>query len=354
MPEPVRVALVGYGRAGRTLHAPLIRATEGFELPVIASSRVNDIRADLPPATIIAPPRDAVAMPGIDLVVIATPHDTHASLARMALAAGKHVVVDKPIAASLDEARGLAASAAREGRLLSAFHNRRWDGDFMALREAVRGGMLGEVRHFESHFDRYRPRVAVRWREEAHPGSGVWWDLGPHLVDQALQLFGVPYWVLAVLARHRPEAQADDYAHVVLGYQGRTVVLHASMIAAANRPRFVVHGARGSWVKSGLDPQEVELARSVGVDAGAVPHESATWVDGATGVAVPVEIPRGDYRRYYVALLAALRHRQPNPVTPVEATAVVAVIEAAVRSSNTLRAQIPALTGDERLAFPGR
>jgi predicted dehydrogenase len=334
----VRVALVGYGRAGRRIHTPLIRSIADLDLAVVASSRGDAVRADLPNATIVAEPSQAWSRADVDLVVIATPNDTHAPLAAGALDAGKHVVVDKPLAVSAAEARSLEAVAARNGRLLTVFHNRRWDGDFLRLREIIASGTLGEISHFESHFDRFRPNVVDRWRERQGKGSGVWWDLGPHLVDQALQLFGRPDWIFGELAAHRPGGQTDDYAHVVLGYPHRSVILHASMLVAANRMRFIVHGERASWLKCGLDPQEFALARTMGVDLGTQAAESAAVVDGATGDETPDVVPRGDYRRFYEQIAAAVRGAGPVPVATTDAVAVTEIVEAAAQSS---RARTP-------------
>jgi predicted dehydrogenase len=337
-PRAVRVALVGYGRAGRTIHAPLIRSVSDLDLAVVVSSRGDAVRADLPDATIVAEPSQAWRRDDVDLVVIATPNATHASLAAAALEAGKPVVVDKPFAVSVDEATSLAKVAARTGRLLTVFQNRRWDGDFLALREIVGAGTLGEISHFESHFDRFRPQITDRWRDRRGAGSGVWADLGPHLVDQALQLFGRPEWVFGELAAHRPAAQTVDYAHVVLGYARRSVVLHCSTLVAANRPRFIVHGQRASWLTYGLDPQEFELARMVGVDLGAPPLQSAVTVDGTTGTEAASALPRGNYRRFYEQVAAAIRGEGPTPVTLADAIAITEVVEAAAQSS---RARTP-------------
>ena len=188
----IHVALIGYGFAGHTFHAPLIAATPGLRLSVVGSRDAGKVQADHPEVAVLADPFAAATDARADLVVIATPNDSHAPLARAALAAGKHVVVDKPFTLDLAQARGLAALAAQHGRLLSVFQNRRWDSDYLGIRQVIDDGLLGEVAHFESHIDRYRPQVRERWREQAGPGSGLWWDLGPHLVDQALHLFGLP------------------------------------------------------------------------------------------------------------------------------------------------------------------
>ena len=200
----IRVALIGYGYAGRTFHAPLIRATPGLELTAISSSRPDRVHADMPGVAVAASAEEICASASIELVVVATPNDTHAPIAAMALRAGKHVVVEKPFAPTLRESRELISLAGRERRMLAVFHNRRWDGDFVAVTNLLASGVLGEITHVESHFDRYRPIVRDRWRERRGVGAGLWYDLGPHLVDQALQLFGVPDRVIGNLAAQRP------------------------------------------------------------------------------------------------------------------------------------------------------
>jgi predicted dehydrogenase len=349
----IHVALIGYGYAGRTFHAPLIRATPGFELAAISSSRPERVHADLPGLPVVTEPEDTFALPSVELVVIATPNDTHVPIATSALTAGKHVVVEKPFAPTLEEARELALLAERHHRVLTVFQNRRWDGDFLAVTNLLARTALGDVAHFESHFDRYRPLVRDRWRERAGVGTGLWYDLGPHLVDQALQLFGLPDRVTASLAAQRAGAQADDWAHAILEYGGLRVVLHASVLAAAPLPRFVVHGQAGSWVKYGIDAQEGHLiaALTPGTPGPAADSEHAVLVDGASGAESETPIPRGDYRHFYMQLRDALRGVGSNPVPPAQSLAVMAVVETAIRSSAEGRALTPPLMEAEIRAF---
>jgi len=334
----IRVALIGYGYAGRVFHAPLLQSVPGLQLTLVGSSRPDEVRAALP-GVVVLPLEQALLQPDIDLVVIATPNDSHAPLARRALEAGKHVVIDKPFALDLAEAQGVAALATEQNRVLSVFHNRRWDSDFLAVREAIDGGLLGEVAHFESHIDRYRPQVRERWRESAVPGGGIWFDLGPHLVDQALQLFGQPCAVSAQLAQQRAGAQTVDWAHVLLDYGPRRVVLHASMLVAGGSPRFTVHGSRGSLVKVSADIQERQLlaGQLPGEADWGVDVEPARFYDGADGSVRELAVPRGRQQAYYEQLRDALLGRAANPVTPEEALAVMRVIEAAERSAEQQR-----------------
>ena len=331
MPDAFNVALVGFGFAGRGFHAPLIDACERLRLHTIVSTQAAAAAAW--PQARISDLDTVLADPSVDLLVVATPNDSHEPIARAALEAGKAVVVDKPFTLTVAEAEGLAALAARQDRLLSVFHNRRWDADFLAVRALIDSGRLGRVVRFESHFDRFRPEVRDRWREADVPGAGVWFDLGPHLIDQALQLFGTPHAVWCDLAVQRRGGRAHDYAHAVLRYERTRVVLHADMLSAAHDLRFAVHGERASFLKEGMDIQEAQLSsglRPGDADWGVDPRAGVV-VDGG-GVAEPFAGPPGDYRRYYDAIAAALAGEGPNPVTPAEGAAVMRVLEAGLRS----------------------
>ena len=342
----IGVALIGYGYAGRVFHAPLIRATPGLELAIISSSRPERVRADLPSIPVVSSPEEACALPSVDLVVIATPNDTHVPIATTALRAGKHVVVEKPLAPTLEGAREIAALAQSLDRVLAVFQNRRWDGDFLGLTELLRSRALGDVTHFESHFDRYRPLVRDRWRERAGVGSGVWYDLGPHLVDQVLQLFGLPDRVMATVAAQRAGAQSDDWAHVVLEYSRLRVILHTSMLVAAPLPRFIVHGTTASWIKYGLDSQERQLNSVFTPDAAAKVEdpERAVLVDGENGRETEMPVRRGDYSQFYLRLRDALQGTGSNPVPPQQALGVMAIVELAIHSSSAGRAlRLPAV-----------
>jgi predicted dehydrogenase len=334
----LNVALIGYGYAGRTLHAPLLAHTPGLRLAAIVSSKAEQVAAEWPEATRYADPEALFADKTIDLVVIATPNDSHVPLARQALQAGKHVVVDKPFTPTLAEARELEAVAQRCGKVLSVFQNRRWDADYLTLKAAIEAGTLGRVVHFESHYDRYRPKVLPRWREQPGAGSGLWYDLGPHLVDQALQLFGLPDTVFADLAAMREGALATDYFHVQLRYADKRVILHGANLVSGGVPRFTVHGTQSSYVKFGLDTQEADLKKGrlpggEGWGCDPLPGTLFTRGENDSECSRPVPNLDGEYRRYYEAIHAAIADGAANPVTPAEAIGVMAVIETAVASS---------------------
>lgn len=347
--KSINVALIGYGFVGKTFHAPLIQSVPGLNLKLVSSRDAEKVNRDLPDVTVVATPEEAIHHPDIDLVVIASPNATHAPLATLALKAGKHVVVDKPFTLDMREARDLIALAEEKQTLLSVFHNRRWDSDYLGIKAVIEQGMIGNVKHFESHIDRFRPEVRVRWREQNVPGSGLWFDLGPHIIDQALQLFGLPQSVQGNIATLRQGAEINDWAHVVLNYPQHKVILHCSMLAAGGVQRFTVHGDNASVVKATIDRQESQLL------AGIIPG-SAHWgedsddlvVYDASGQPQRHRTPKGDQRQYYIQIRDALNGKRSNPVPPVEALAVMAVLEAAVKSSDTGTTQTVSLTDSER------
>lgn len=358
MTEIIRVGLIGYGYAGKTFHAPLISSVPGLRLNAVASSDAAKVHADWPNVRVLADASALINASDIDLVVIAAPNHLHAPLARAALRAGKHVVVDKPFTLDLAEARELVAQAADDHRLLSVFHNRRWDSGFLAMRQAIEGGKVGRVTHFELHFDRFRPHVRERWREGSGPGAGLWYDLGPHLIDQALALFGLPERVQATLARQREGALSDDWVHAVLDYDnGLKVILHASVLVASGSPQLVVHGERGSLIKRGADIQESQLKAGLSPGApgwGLDPDPLLFFSgDGEPGSDQPqaLPVPAGCQQRYYIELRDAILGKAANPVPPVQALAVMAVIEAGLVSHRERRAIAPPLSDTERAAY---
>jgi predicted dehydrogenase len=350
----IRLGLIGYGFSGKTFHAPLIAAVAGLDLRAVSSRDAAKVHADLPDVVVYDDPAALIAADDIDLVVVATPNDSHAPLARAAMAAGKHVVIDKPFTLDLAEARELIGLAAQHGVLLSVFHNRRWDSDFMTVRAAIEQGAIGTVTHFESHFDRFRPLVRDRWRERSGPGSGVWYDLGPHLVDQAVQLFGLPDIVQASIAVQRTGAATDDWAHVVLSYGERRVILQATMLAAGGVNRFTVHGDAGSMTKRLADRQEQQLLDGMRPgDAGWGEDPDPLVVYDSDGHHERPAIA-GDQRAYYRGIAAALQGfaegSARNPVQPIEALVVMAIVEAATRSASIRAAVCVSLTDEERAA----
>lgn len=334
--RPIRVGLIGYGYVGKIFHAPLVRSVQELELRVVGSSRPEAVLADFPEIRVETDPIAASTHSDVDLVVIASPNDSHYSLTAAALRAGKHVVCDKPFTLTLAEAESLAQIAEQEGRLLSVFHNRRWDSEVLATRSIIASGVLGEISLMELHMDRFRPTVRRRWRESSGPGAGLWFDLGPHLIDQAIHQFGMPDAVTAQLAVQRAGGETDDWAHVVLAYRTTRVILNATLLATGGgAPRTVVHGTRGSWAKFGGDLQEARLKEGMRPDApgfGDDPDPGLLY-EGAEAKPLAIPAPGANQRDYYVGIVEALHGRGQNPVPPHEAVAVMAVLETTFESA---------------------
>lgn len=344
---PLRVGLVGYGLAGSVFHAPLIAATEGLALDTVVTSnpeRQRQARAEFPDVTLAATPDELFARAGeLDLIVIASPNRTHVPLATAALEAGLPVVVDKPVAGTAAEARGLAALAEERGLLLSVFQNRRWDNDFLTLRKLIDEGQLGDVYRFESRFERWRPQLKGGWRESGDPAEigGLLYDLGSHVVDQALVLFGPVTSVYAEADVRREGARTDDDTFIALTHAGGVRShLYVSATTAQLGPRFRVLGSKAGYVKHGLDPQEAALRDGLrpGADWGREPEELWGRVGAGespvTGGGRPEPTLPGDYPAYYAAVARALLSGGPNPVTALEAAAALDVLEAARRSAH--------------------
>ena len=350
----IRVGLIGYGFAGKTFHAPLIRCAPGLALTVVGSSKRDAVMADLPGVSVCSA-EEVTTHPEVDLVVVATPNESHFPLAAAALRAGKDVVVDKPFTLTLAEARGLVEIAAEQSRLLSVFQNRRWYSEVLATKAVVESGVLGQVSHYECHMDRFRPNVRQRWRENPGPGAGLWFDLGPHLIDQALHLFGMPDSVSANFAILRSGGQTDDWAHVQLNYPKMRAILHASLLVAWGAgadggPRSALHGTRASWAKFGGDVQEAQLM------AGMMPWEPGFGVDpdpgivydGASGEKTEVLVPVGDQRPYYAGVRDAILEGRPAPIPGEHGVAVMAILEASFASGAEGRVLSIRLTAEER------
>ena len=330
----LNVGLVGFGHAGKTFHAPVIRAVEGLHLTTIVQrSGVSDPRyADV---EFVRSVDDLLTRP-VDLVVIATPNTSHHPLAKQCLLAGRHVVVDKPFTATVAEAAELVRLGKAQRRVLSAFQNRRYVGDFVTLRQLLAEGVLGDITVFESHFDRFRAeRRPTAWREQPHPGSGMWFDLGSHLLDQALVLFGIPQAISADIRSERPGAVVDDAFDVTLYYARMRALLRASLLALAPRPTFVVLGSQGSFVKYGLDPQEAALKadRSPGTPHwDEEPRErfgTLTTADGARAIPTIAS----SFTHYYENVRDAILGKAQLAVTPEQALDVMRGLELAVASS---------------------
>jgi scyllo-inositol 2-dehydrogenase (NADP+) len=346
----IRVGLIGFGLGGRVFHAPLISSAEGLELAAVFERTGNKAAERYPGIVTYRTLEELLADASLALIVVTTPNGTHFELARQALRAGKSVVVDKPLAVTSAETAGLIALAREKNLLLAPFHNRRWDGDFLTVEELLRAEALGRLVAFESHMDRWRPTLPTDrlWKNDPAAGGGLLLDLGTHLVDQALVLFGKPKAVSAEVAREREGAQANDAFTVRLRYAGFTATLGANSLSMPAAPRFHLRGTQGNYWKYGVDPQEAALGKITRIDdsvcgvAAWGREPAASWgtlhvgIDGGT-VSRPVETLAGDYRYYYAGIRDALEGKAPAPVSAIDAWRVARMLEWAAESAEARR-----------------
>jgi scyllo-inositol 2-dehydrogenase (NADP+) len=332
----INVGLVGFGLAGRVLHAPLIQAA-GMRIAAVVSRQEAPVRNTLPEARLLPDLGALLALPGLDLIVIATPNHLHAPQALAALEHGKHVVIDKPVALSAAECDRIAAAAERHRRQVAVFHNRRWDSDFLTLRRLLDDGALGPVLSFQGRWDRYRPVVAERWREHADAGGGLLYDLGSHLIDQALCLFGWPEWLQADVYRQRSGARVDDAFVLRMGRGSLRIELSANSVAADSAMRYQVHGLSASWRKQGLDVQEQQLRDGCAPSDASFGAEPETqWgqiVDGASQRTLATRPERGDWLAFYRAMRHTIETGSAVPVKLEDARQVLQIVAAARASS---------------------
>jgi scyllo-inositol 2-dehydrogenase (NADP+) len=348
--DEISVGLIGFGLAGRAFHAPVIRAVPGLRLAAILQRSADEAAKVYPDVKIVRSLDELLSIPDIRLIVVASPNETHHRFARQCLAADRDVLVDKPFTNTLDEAIDLVNFAKEKGRLLTVYQNRRFDGDFESLRQVITEGALGRIVRFESCYDRFRPAMKPNaWRERSGPGTGVYFDLAPHLIDHALVLFGLPQAVTCDLRMERDGAVTDDSFDLTLHYpQGLRAVLRATMLAAAIRPRFVVFGTKGAYFKNAFDRQEPALR------AGRLPwaepptpqeleeNSGTLTIANPDGTTTERRVPpgTGDYRTLYANIRDALLGRAELAVTPEHAINVMRVLEFG-RESSARRCTIP-------------
>ncbi|MBL7715585.1 MAG: Gfo/Idh/MocA family oxidoreductase [Bdellovibrionales bacterium] len=336
--NPVKVGLIGYGLSGRVFHAPFLKKLPEFQVTQVFSSREKEVRFDFPDAskTKLAASVDDLLKSDVDLVVITSPNTEHYSQAKAALQLGKHVLLEKPFVAKLSEAEELMALAEQKKKVLSVFHNRRFDGDFIWMKEALRGGRFGDWTFFESRFDRFRPLLPAveqrRWRDQPLSMSGVFWDLGPHLIDQAICLLGFPKDIQLRLLFQRAGATVDDGFILHLGYGNQShgtsklAVLSAGSVVAFPEFRMRLDAAKGGAQIIGMDGQEESLRTGQGQ---AIRQKLRTF-DGDSNQ--ESDIPVGDYTQFYQGIAEAILYGKDAPVTAQEAADVVQIMELAIRS----------------------
>ena len=350
----IGVGIVGFGLGGRVFHAPFVKAVRGLRLSAICQRQGDEAARAYPEAQVVRSFDAMLANPDVELIVVTTPNATHFDMGRRALEAGRHVVIDKPFTATSEEVQELSRLAKSKGLLAAPFHNRRWDGDFLTVKKLIAEEALGRLVTFESHFDRFRPAPRHgKWQEAGDPANGMLFDLGPHLVDQALALFGLPDTITASVRSDRDGTAIEDAFDITLSYpaaSGKTLRAHCrtSYLACENAPRFLLHGTKGSFRKYGLDPQEPALVGGAEVPAEGSPDVWLQEREPAWGkltvapdptvpetlVERPVKTEVGDYRGFYENVRDALLDAAPLAVTAEDGYRVIGLLELARRSSS--------------------
>ncbi|WP_238395806.1 oxidoreductase [Pontibacter pudoricolor] len=349
MEVTINVGLLGFGMSGRLFHAPFISNVAGLNLQKIKASRPESIalaRQRYPETMIVETVEAIFEDEMIDLVVIATANPTHYSLAKAALLAGKHVLVDKPFTVSSSEADALITLAKEKQKVLSVYQNRRWDSDFKTVKKVLEANLLGKLIEYEAHFDRFRGELKKdTWKEENLPGAGILYDLGAHLIDQALVLFGEPQQVYADIKTQRTGSQVPDYFEVVLFYGNLKAILKAGMLVRETGPHFMLHGTKGSFIKYGMDVQESDLKAgsfptAVATNWGREPEELwGTLNTELNGLHFngKIESETGDYTGLYQNVYNAIVGREEFEVKPEQARNTIRIIELAMQSSREKR-----------------
>lgn len=334
----IKTGIASYGLSGKVFHAPFINANKLFELSVICERSKSEAKEKYPDVKIVRRYEELIADSSLELIIVNTPDITHFGYCRAALEAGKHVIVEKPFAFTVAEGEELIRLADRKGLMLTVFQNRRWDGDFMTVRQVLNSGKLGKMLEFRAGFQRYKNQITDSWKERKDRFVGIVYNLGPHLVDQAVALFGKPQGVFARIAVQRDGSQIDDFFHILLLYKDLQVTLSAGMLMKEPIATYVLHGTNGSFVKYGIDPQEDQLKggmlptdSSYGYDT---PEFYGTLSIDNKGITIKetIETVKGNYMQYFDAVAESIRHQTLPPVLPSGNLIVLRILEAAYQS----------------------
>lgn len=341
--QTIKTSLLSYGMSGEVFHGPLLEAHNGFD--IVSIFQRNPDKPVRHAYRVAKDIQEILNDSSVELVIVNTPNETHFSFASEALKAGKHVIVEKPFTVTVQEADTLISLAKEHKKILSVFQNRRWDGDFLTVKKVIEQKLLGKLVECEIHYDRFRNYIeSDTWKEEASPGTGLLYNLGSHLLDQAIVLFGMPRYLDARIGIQRPGGKVDDYFDIRMEYDGLNVILKSSYLVKEQGPRFILHGTEGSFLKSGIDPQEQALKdKKIPGTPGWGSEPEQWWGKLNTtleGKAVdgPFETVPGNYLAFYDNIFAALREGQGLAVKPEEARDVIRLIEASQESSRQRKA----------------
>ncbi len=333
----IKTAIAGYGYSARTFHIPYIQSMEQFDLTGVSTGRGAEASEALPGVQIFSSAEEMIRDADAELIIITTPNTAHFPLARLALISNKHVIVEKPFVIDVKRGEELISLSEKQKRVLSVFQNRRWDGDFLTVKKLMETERLGEIRCFESHYDRFRPFVRDRWRERPGEGAGVWFDLGPHLVDQALQLFGLPGSVSGRCRPIRDNSSVTDYFHVQLHYPDKEIVLHGSPFSAGPKLRFHLEGTLGTYIKYGFDSQE-EILKTGVIPSAEMQKSHPAYTDGrlySGSGSSDLETEAGNYKAFFTGIADAVSHGGISPVSAEDALDNIRIIQSVLESGKT-------------------
>lgn len=343
MKSPVKTGLIGYGLGGKCFHAPFIANTPLLQLSSVVERKTNESPERYPWVKVVRSVEELLSDDSLELIVVTTPNNTHFPLAKQALLAGKNVVVDKPMTVTTDEAKELMALAKEKNKVLSVYQNRRYASDGRTIKKLLDSKVLGDVFEFESQFNRFRPDLKDSWKEIPVPGSGILYDLGAHLIDQALSLFGLPKTITADIRKQRVGTKADDYFDIRMDYGFTKVIMKAGMLVREQGPRYMIHGTKGSFIKYGDDPQDADARAGMMPDNpkwGLEPEESYGLLNAdINGENVKKKIPseKGDFTIYYQQLADTLVNGAPLKEKPEHGYNVIRIIELAAESNQQKR-----------------
>ncbi len=333
----IKVGIIGFGSSGRFLHAGLLKFHDGYEITTVSSSRPSEVKKTLPKAVVVSDPFELINSRNVDLVINCAPSALHFKYSAAALEAGKHVVTEKPFVTKVEDGKKLIALSEKTKKVLTVFHNRRWDGDFLTVKKLIKSGRLGDIKQFESHLDRWRPQTRLdRWKEQNVEGGGTFYDLAPHYIDQMICLFGEPDKIITDVAVQRDRGQAPDYFHLIAHYGSMRAILHSSYFTEVT-PRFQIFGTQGNFLKYGIDPQEDQLKKNLSPLAPNYGVENknlyGTFINPANAETEVIKTEKGSFLKFYDILHKKISSGQGEvPVSPGEALRVIEIIENAVEA----------------------
>lgn len=336
--KKISVGVIGFGLSGRFFHLPFLKQHGGYVVEMICTSQIDSVKKEFPNAKVVSDAKEIFENNQIDLVINTAPNDFHYSYSKLALCNNKHVVIEKPFVNNVNEGNALIQIASEKRQCLTVYHNRRYDGDFLTIKKLINENILGDIKYFESHFDRWSPQINQNnWREKDGVGSGILYDLGSHLIDQMIDLFGIPQRLIADLGQQRPGAKTEDYFHLQFQYEKLKVVLHSSCFTNTT-PRFQLFGEKGTFVKFGFDVQESQLKKGISPVSREFGIESSEYFGKLTLPAINqsefITTEKGSYMQYYQDLYNSLVDNNISPPVKAEdALNVIKIIELCYESS---------------------